>query len=147
MEKLSISEAPIKAACHCGAITVTAPRKPDEINECQCTICRRYGAAWAYYNTKDVDVEIKEGSLMKKYVWGDRQISFNFCETCGCMCYWYPYASDRPERREGGFKMGVNTRMMDPAELRDINRIVTNDVIFEPIKAKEAAHVEDRAKY
>lgn len=44
-------------------------------------------------------------------------------------------------------KMGVNTRMMDPALLRDVNRMLNNDVIFVPKKNKAAAHVEDRAQY
>ena len=145
MEQLSISETQIKASCHCGAITLTAPNKPKEIN--QCTICRRYSAAWAYYKPKDVEIKIKEGSSAKKYIWGDRTASFDFCDTCGCVCYWYPLASDGPELSEGDNQMGVNTRMMDPAELRGVNRLITNDYIRTPIKNKEAAHAEDQARY
>lgn len=147
MEQQPNSATPLKATCHCGAITLTVPNKPQEINDCQCTICRRYGAAWAYYNAKDVTIDIETGSTAKQYVWGTRQISFNFCDTCGCMCYWYPFATDRHERHEGGCTMGVNTRMMDPAELRDVNRVISNDAIFEPVGRKEAAHAEDRARY
>ena len=106
MDKLTVSSEPIKATCHCGAITVTVPGKPKTpINECQCTICRRYGAAWAYYNTNDVKIEKKEGSSTRRYVWNDREIEFTWCENCGCVMYWYPV-----EVSTGDEEMGVNTR-------------------------------------
>jgi hypothetical protein len=31
-------------------------RKPRQLNECNCSICRRYGARWAYYRRKSVRV-------------------------------------------------------------------------------------------
>jgi hypothetical protein len=75
----------LKSTCHCGAITVIVPRQPEEINECQCTICRRYAAAWAYYKVDEIEFDLKEGAKLSQYVWGDKEISFNFCENCGCV--------------------------------------------------------------
>lgn len=82
---IKMADNSLKSICHCGAITVIVPHQPEEINECQCTICRRYAAAWAYYKVNEVRFEIKEGSKISQYVWGDREISFNFCENCGCV--------------------------------------------------------------
>lgn len=76
---------PIRSTCHCGAITVTVQRLPEYINACQCTICRRYGAAWAYYHPDSVKIETKPGAITKQYIWGDRWVSFNFCDNCGCV--------------------------------------------------------------
>ena len=39
----------IDVACHCGAVRLTVPRAPVEVTECNCSICRRLGARWAYY--------------------------------------------------------------------------------------------------
>ena len=75
----------LKSSCHCGNFTVIVPRQPDEINECQCTICRRYAAAWAYYKVNQVKIDKKEGAELSGYVWGDKERSFNFCANCGCM--------------------------------------------------------------
>lgn len=75
--------ASLKSTCHCGAISLTANRMPELINECQCTICRRYAAAWAYYYSNEVDFQQK--GKTRKYVWGDGDLEFHFCETCGCV--------------------------------------------------------------
>lgn len=145
MEKLSTESGSIKASCHCGAISVRAPSKPTSINECQCTICRRYGGAWAYYNTNDVEITMRNESSVRKYCWGNEAIEYCFCGVCCCVCYWYP--KTLPERPEGGFKMGINTRMMDPRDLSTINREINLEVLFFPLNSKEAAHREDLATY
>ena len=129
MENANISDSPIEASCHCGDIKVTVPRKPDSINECQCTICRRYAAAWAYYNTKEVKFETREGGSTRKYVWGDREIEFHFCNACGCILYWWPIIERITE-------MGVNTRMMDPDALRTITRKQSFSALFQELKSK-----------
>ena len=120
MEKLTISSGSIKATCHCGAITVTVPGKPEKpINECQCTICRRYAAAWAYYSTKVVTIDKQEGALTKKYIWGDKEIEFTWCDNCGCVMYWYPIALHK--NSDKGKEIGVNSRMMDPESIKGVS--------------------------
>jgi hypothetical protein len=84
-DNMADESTPIRSSCHCGAITVVVPRLPDHINHCQCTICRRYGAAWGYYHPDEVKIETKPNAVTKQYIWGDRDISFNFCDTCGCV--------------------------------------------------------------
>ena len=84
-DNMAEKSTPIRASCHCGAITVLVPRLPDHINHCQCTICRRYGAAWGYYHPDEVKIETKPNAVTKQYIWGDRETSFNFCDTCGCV--------------------------------------------------------------
>ena len=71
--------------CHCGDITLTVCRLPDHINICQCTICRRYGAAWDQYDSQEVQIETPPHTSTKQYIWGDGDLAFNFCERCGCM--------------------------------------------------------------
>jgi hypothetical protein len=39
----------LEASCHCGAVRITIPRKPEYLIECSCSICRRNGALWAFY--------------------------------------------------------------------------------------------------
>ena len=34
--------------CLCGAVTVTVDDRPDYIHDCNCSLCRKAGAAWGY---------------------------------------------------------------------------------------------------
>lgn len=47
----------IEASCHCGAVRLEIDSPPPaEVNDCRCSICRRYGALWAYYAPERVRV-------------------------------------------------------------------------------------------
>ena len=99
----------IEASCHCGAVTLTAPAKPSEVTECNCSICRRTGAVLAYYSPKDVRVS----GATDIYMWGDRMIEFHRCKVCGVFTHWT--AVDKSYDR-----MGVNVRLMAPELLTDL---------------------------
>jgi hypothetical protein len=94
----------IEATCHCGAVRLTLPAAPAEVTECNCSICRRLGARWAYYSAKTVGLP-KPGST-QPYVWGERMLAFHRCRSCGVTTHWQSLnaAQDR---------MAVNARMAD----------------------------------
>jgi len=105
----------VEGTCHCGAVTFEVPSAPEEVKECNCSICRRTGALLAYYSPKDVRVS----GATDIYMWGDREIEFHRCKVCGNFTHWWPVgpAVDR---------MGVNARLMSP-ELLDGIRILEFD--------------------
>jgi hypothetical protein len=103
----------ISATCHCGAITVRVPQAPTEVTDCNCSICRRYGAHWAYYEAVDVQVTAEPGATAA-YVWGDKRLRFVRCATCGCITHWERVT---PSPDAG---VGVNARNFDPEQLRDV---------------------------
>jgi hypothetical protein len=39
----------IESSCHCGVVKLEIQSAREEVNDCNCSICRRYGALWAYY--------------------------------------------------------------------------------------------------
>jgi hypothetical protein len=43
-----MAEEKMKGTCHCGNVTWTLDTPPESVTACNCTICRRYGALWAY---------------------------------------------------------------------------------------------------
>ena len=43
----------IKPACHCGAVRFEIAEPPEWVLDCNCTLCRRYGAMWSYYHGAD----------------------------------------------------------------------------------------------
>jgi hypothetical protein len=80
----------IESSCHCGAIKLEIRAEPEEVNDCNCSICRRYGVLWA-----------------DCYLWGEKSIEFHRCQHCGCVTHWA--AVDQHADR-----MGVNARLMAP---------------------------------
>ena len=46
----------LSTTCHCGAVAIQISRAPESVTDCNCSICRRYGTLWAYYDRKDVKI-------------------------------------------------------------------------------------------
>jgi hypothetical protein len=101
----------LTASCHCGAVRVEVPRKPRSLTGCNCSICRRYGALWAYYRASELRISSASGAT-SSYCWGDKSLRFVRCNTCSCIMYWAPL------RPKGVGKMGVNARNFEPDAIR-----------------------------
>ena len=93
----------VEASCHCGAVRLSVAAAPREVTECNCSICRRLGARWAYYSPAKVGMP-RPGST-QPYVWGDRMLAFHRCRSCGVTTHWQSLdgAKDR---------MAINARTM-----------------------------------
>lgn len=96
------------ATCHCGAVQIHVPFPPDSLTECNCSMCRRYGALWAYYQDTDVRL-IAEPGTTDEYVWGERTYKYLRCKVCGCVMQWREI-----EPGSGAFA-GVNARNFEPS--------------------------------
>ncbi|RWA05046.1 hypothetical protein EKO27_g10059 [Xylaria grammica] len=73
-------------SCHCGAVTVGLKSKPlnkdsQGLMECNCSICGRYGATWAYPPKVQVIIEGREN--LGEYYFNKKIASKRFCKTCG----------------------------------------------------------------
>lgn len=89
-------------------------RRPRSLTECNCSICRRYGARWAYFLGKSVRIAAGANAL-RSYARG-RMLVFEHCGRCGCVMRWRLSKGDGADDR-----MGVNMRMAeDPALLAGI---------------------------
>ena len=104
------------ASCHCGAIVLEMQRKPRKLTQCNCSLCRRYGALWAYFQRKSLRV-IGENKALEVYSWNDKRFNFFRCATCGCVTHY-----ERTTRRADGSDMGaVNLRNIDePAIIENV---------------------------
>ncbi len=98
----------VEASCHCGAVTLRLPHPPMRVRHCNCSLCRRYGTLWAYYTLDSIDVSGSEST--ETYAWGDKNVDFYRCRTCGCVTHWLPRNTNRDT-------VGVNARLLEPALL------------------------------
>ncbi len=103
----------IEVACHCGRTRLEVGRAPRRLTNCNCSVCRRYGALWAYYRPAEVKLCYRMRDV-ESYVWGDRHLRFVRCRTCGCVLHHAPYRKD-PRR-----KLGINMRLADPAVIAGV---------------------------
>ena len=65
----------LTASCHCGAIRLEVSRTPRTLTDCNCSICRRYGALWAYYKATSVRV-LRAPNATSVYSWGGKTLEF-----------------------------------------------------------------------
>jgi hypothetical protein len=94
----------VRAACHSGAVRITLEPAPDWVLDCNCSICRRYGALWAYtwdrLGKRDLRATLIQGAdALEAYVWGDRWIGFWRCKSCGSVTHHT--ALSEPEKIRG----------------------------------------------
>jgi hypothetical protein len=106
----------INGSCHCGAVHWTFAGRPEDATICNCTICRRYGAIWAY-DWLDERITVRAAADARDaYIWGDKEILFHRCATCGCVTDW----TGRAPHKNGKTRIAVNLRLAEPAEVADI---------------------------
>jgi hypothetical protein len=102
--------AALAATCHCGAIRIYVRQKSRTLTSCNCSICRRYGALWAYYAASSVTIKAPKGGLAK-YSWNRKIRAYYRCKKCGCVTH-YTY---RKKRRNT--TVAVNAVNFEPSAL------------------------------
>ena len=103
-----------RAACHCTTVRIEIADLPTWVLDCNCTICRRYGAIWWYPEAKHVKI-VSGIDATDTYIWGDRELAFHRCKECGCVMYMEAVKENPP------FIYGINARMIlnfDPSSVR-----------------------------
>lgn len=89
----------LKGICHCGECGWTLDAVPKSVTACSCTICRRFGALWAYGHIGLDVVVFGESTAYRR---GDgRELAFHFCAICGCAMYYVALTSGASGHRRG----------------------------------------------
>jgi len=101
-------------SCLCGQILVKLAKRPDYVNECNCTLCSKTGARWSYFHPSDVSVK----GAAKGYCRQDKAdpaAEIRFCENCGSTTHFNLTAS--AVSKFGNTLMGVNMLLADERDL------------------------------
>src|SRR3954468_22857253 len=104
----------LKLSCHCGQIRLEIRKQPEYINECNCTLCSKSGARWAYFHPSEVSVEGKTKGYSRQDK-EDPAAEVQFCADCGSTTHFTLTAS--AASRFGNTLMGVNMRLADEGDL------------------------------
>ena len=102
--------------CHCGGANWTLEGDPGSITACNCTVCRRYGALWAYDYE---DERIRTAGPMGAYASVHKinpSLEILFCPTCACVLAWRGL-SPQPDGRR---RIAVNVRLAPPEAVADL---------------------------
>ena len=102
----------IEGSCHCGAVRWRLNGMPESATACNCSVCHRYGALWAYdYEGEGINVS----GPTQAYVRG-KAIEFHFCPRCGCVAFW----RGQKLNEEGWRRIAVNLRLTDPGPVANV---------------------------
>lgn len=107
----------IALTCHCEKVRVEVNRLPAFINACNCTLCRKSGGRWGYYNASEVSVT----GTTQNYCRTDLEtpaVALHFCPHCGATTHWTLTQAYQAET--GANRVGVNMALLPDAELAGI---------------------------
>jgi len=103
----------LSVACHCRNLQVEIDQMPEFLADCNCSICRSYSALWGYYEPSQVIVRV--GSLgSSSYIWGDQQLKFMRCSSCGCVTHYVTTELCSEDR------VAVNFRLLEHRAIEEI---------------------------
>jgi len=94
-----------RVTCHCGSIELAvADLDLSEVRRCDCSLCRRKGAAMVSAMVGDVRV-VKGGDLLGLYQFNTQTAKHYFCSRCGIYTHH--------QRRSNPAEMGINVGCID----------------------------------
>lgn len=102
------AQADLNGSCHCGDVQLTLPAEPEVATRCNCSVCRRLGAVWVYFERGAVTIAGHPEST-QAYAWGEENLRFVRCARCGCTTHWEALPPT-PDSR-----CGVNLNLFPPA--------------------------------
>ena len=109
----------IQGSCHCGNISfdLTWEPEPAEIpaRACGCSFCTRHGGVWTSLPSGQLEVTIKEPTLVSRYAFGTQTADFHVCSRCGVV----PVVTDSVD---GRLYAVVNVNTFDDAAAALVER-------------------------
>jgi hypothetical protein len=104
----------MRGRCHCGDVAWELDTAPESVTACNCTICRRYGALWAYGH---INRDIRTSGDTATYRRADGgAVDYHFCPRCGCVTHYVARKGDE----EGRHWTAVNLRLTEPEPIAEL---------------------------
>lgn len=104
----------VSGQCHCGQVRVSAP-PPDQITECNCTLCTKLGSLWFYHPQDLVTVEGETVAYVRADM-AEPCLATHHCPRCGCTTHW-TMLDGAPDAR-----MGISARLLEDGAIEGLER-------------------------
>ena len=112
-----MTTASYSGSCHCGAVAFAVEFDPEQALKCNCTICTRLGAVWAFAPRSRFTLKSGDAAL-GDYQFGAKRLHHRFCRTCGIESFAEGAMPD------GTPSVGINLRCVEGIDVDKLNRSV-----------------------
>jgi hypothetical protein len=101
--------------CHCGRVRFEASGDIAELYDCNCSICSKRGALWAFFKAPQFKL-IQGQDALTDYQFAKKRLHHLFCSTCGIGSF------SRGLAPSGEETFAVNARCLDDFDLAALPR-------------------------
>jgi hypothetical protein len=99
-----------EGGCHCGRVRFAATGDLTQALQCNCSICAKRGALWAFVTAPQFRL-LKGNDALTDYQFGQKRIHHLFCATCGVGSF------SRGQAPDGEDTFAVNVRCLDDVDV------------------------------
>lgn len=125
-----------QGSCHCGAVTLTLPSTPEVATSCNCSLCRRIGGPWVYFEFGTVRIE-GHPEHTSEYIQGDGTLRTVRCRSCGCVTHWEPLDA-KPGAKHGVHLGNFDRQLIAAVRVRRFDGADSWTYLDDPAPAGEA---------
>lgn len=101
-------------SCHCGAVAFEVDLDLSRVLACNCSICTKTGALWAF--TPATSLRLQKGSdTLASYQFGQKRLNHRHCSVCGVETFAEAKMPDGTDSR------GINVRTLDGVDMDTLN--------------------------
>ncbi len=103
------------STCGCASVTVRIRKICAFIYDCDCSLCRKAGAAWGYFTRQEVAVHGQTMAFTRKDKFIPK-VAIHFCVVCSSTTHFTltdAYQAINPDIDQ----VGVNMRLFEPEQL------------------------------
>src|SRR5215467_6586240 len=104
----------LSGSCHCGAIAYTVEADPATAITCNCSICSRLGAVWAFALAARFKLTRGESKL-GDYQFNKHVAHHRYCPNCGVESFAHGKGKD------GSDQVGINLRCCDGIDVNTLS--------------------------
>jgi len=104
-----------EGGCHCGRVRFRADADIGTVFECNCSICSKRGALWAFVKAPQFAL-LKGADALADYQFAKKRIHHRFCGSCGIGSFSQGLAPNGEET------YAINVRCLDDVDVAALQR-------------------------
>ncbi len=102
--------------CLCGAVDITIDTRPEFIHDCNCSLCRKSGAAWGYFPASAVTMGPSDTATFVRRDKENPAAAIHSCSECGATTH-FTLTEAHTRLNPSHDQVGVNMKLFEPDDL------------------------------